>query len=443
MLFFHECKKVVFSITFLVLIAGVLLMTGGQGVLDFSGEKIEMPQPGQESYGIHTKEVPEVIMPAALTSLYAEFGNNTYTAYPIGFYKNVRLNDAQQRKMADVLCALTGIPAEELMKAYGEASKGGTHITFENGKEMTVQDEGSYKVTLPDNAASNRTALSPVTLKAGISYDEFKVYMQQADDLIGGGSNYSGIYLQSFGRVPVTYEEAVESYNLTKENDRFTGAYARLFSDYLVIVLSILPVFVAAAVCLKDKRTRMSELVHTKKASSARIILTRYLAIITAVMIPSVILSYLSSISTWRLYDGLVLDYLSPLKYDAGWILPSVMISTAVGMFLTELTNTPIVIFVQGLWWFIDINMGVQEIDGGYSLFRLAPRHNTLSGTQTFIDNFGNLAANRLLFTGLALVLAAATVLIYEQKRRGRLNGYGKIKKTLAGVANRKNKSAA
>ena len=443
MLFFHECKKVVFSITFLVLIAGVLLMTGGQGVLDFSVEKIEMPQPGQESYGIHTKEVPEVIMPAALTSLYAEFGNNTYPAYPIGFYKNVRLNDAQQRKMADVLCALTGIPAEELMKAYGKTSKGGKHITFENGKEMTVQGEGSYKVTLPDNAASNRTALSPVTLKAGISYDEFKAYMQQADDLIGGGSNYSGTYLRRFGRVPITYEEAIESYNLAKENDHFTGAYARLFSDYLVIVLSILPVFVATAVCLKDRRTRMSELVHSKKASSAQIILTRYLAIITAVMIPSLILSYLSSISTWRLYDGLVLDYLSPLKYDVGWVLPSVMISTAIGMFLTELTNTPIAIFVQGLWWFIDINMGVQEIDGGYSLFRLAPRHNTLSGTQTFIDNFGNLAANRLLFTGFALVLAAATVVIYEQKRRGRLNGYGKIKKTLAGVANRKNQSAA
>ena len=128
----------------------------------------------------------------------------------------------------------------------------------------------------------------------------------------------------------------------------------------------------------------------------------------------------------------MMLDYFAPLKYCFGWVLPSVMVSSAVGMLLTELTNTPIAIAVQGLWWFIDMNLGIQSIKGGYPLFSLSPRHNSLQLTQVFIENFSNLVANRLLFTGFALLLVVVTVLIYERKRRGKLNGYDKAKKTFA-----------
>ena len=147
--------------------------------------------------------------------------------------------------------------------------------------------------------------------------------------------------------------------------------------------------------------------------------------------------------SAWSLYDGLQLDYFSPLKYDFGWILPSVMISAAVGLFFTELTNTAIGVAIQGLWWFIDLNMGIAEINGGYSLFRLSPRHNSLQNTETFIEHFHNLVANRLLFVGLALLFVTATIMIFEQKRRGRLNGQRKHKSLInipfTNMANRKN----
>lgn len=421
-LFLRESKKVIFSITFLILIAAIFLMAYSQDVLNFSDKEIRMPHPGQ-NFGMQTKEIPEIIMPAALTSLYSEYKSNSYTAYPIGFYKNVKLNNRDQQQVAKILSMLTGISLDELIKSASVTEKNGKSLISENGNDASL------------------------LVKDRLTYEKFKSYMKQVDKLIGGGSNYSETFLLNFGKVPITYEEAVASYHMMKDKDHFSGAYARLFSDYMVIVLSILPVFVAIAISMKDRRTGIHELIYTRKISSVKLILTRYISIITAIMIPVIVISYISNMSAWSFYDGIKLDYLAPLKYDLGWILPSVMISAAVGMFFTELTNTAIGVAVQGLWWFIDINRGIAEVNSGYSLFRLSPRHNSLKNTQTFIDHFNSLFANRLFFIVLALIIVAATILIYEQKRRGKINGQGKLKlllkKTFANMANSKSKSEA
>lgn len=121
------------------------------------------------------------------------------------------------------------------------------------------------------------------------------------------------------------------------------------------------------------------------------------------------------------------------------------MISIAVGTCLTELTSTPIAVAIQGLWWFIDLNMGMISVSKSYSLFRLAPRHNAGANsyfrTQDFIDNFSNLLANRLLFAGLSILLVVLTAIIFEVKRKGRLNGSNKIKTTFANIRNRYDQS--
>ena len=331
--------------------------------------------------------------------------------YPIGFYKNVKLNDTDQEKMADIISTLSGVSVDDLL-----------------GKDDEVSEaKGDIEVTLSDD----------------ISYEEFKACMKQADDLIGGGSNYSENNLLNYSYVAVTYEEAIENYNLIASKDKFTGAYARLFCDYVGIILSIFPVFIAVAVCLKDRRAKMNELIYARKTSSFNLILTRYFSVIIAVMLPTIILAYISNSSVWGQYSGMSLDYLAPLKYTIGWLMPSVMISAAIGMFFTELTETPIAIAIQGLWWFIDINIGVSKLRGVHTLFELAPRHNVLGNTQTFLDEFNTLAANRLIMVGAALLLVIATVIIYEQKRRGELSGYKKIKTHIASLANRKSKSAA
>lgn len=402
MLLWKEIKKTVLSITFAVFIIFLLAFAISQEVLNFSNEIITIPQQG-EDYGTQQKEEPELIMPAAFSSLYKEFTANEYIAYPIGFYKNVKLNDTDQEKMAEIISTLSGVPVDDLL---------------------------------------NKSNIK-VNLSADISYKIFKECMKQADNLIGGGSNYSENSLLNFSCVKITYEEAVESYNLIASTDKFTGAYARLFCDYIGIILSILPVFIAVAVCLKDRRAKMNDLIYARKISSFKLILSRYFAIIIAVMLPTVILAYISNSTIWGQYSGMNLDYFAPLKYAIGWLMPSAMIAVAIGIFFTELTETPIAIAIQGLWWFIDLNAGVSRMGGVHTLFELTPRHNVLGNTQIFLDEFNTLVANRLVMSGAALLFVIATVIIYEQKRRGRFSGYGKIKIHITSLANRKGKSAA
>lgn len=404
MLLGKEIKKTAISITFFVFIIALLAMPFSQDVLNFSNhDVITAPKQG-EDYGIQQKEVPELIMPAAFNSLYNEFTANEYIAYPIGFYKNVKLNETDKEKMAEIISTLSGVPVNDL-------------LTSANSIEVTLSDD--------------------------ISYEEFKECMKQADDLIGGGSNYSENNLLNYSYVAITYEEAVTNYNLIVNKDKFTGAYARLFCDYTGIILSILPVFIAVAICLKDKRAKMNDLIYVRKTSSFKLILSRYFDIVISVMLPTVILAYISNSTVWGQYSGMALDYLAPLKYALGWLLPSVMIATAIGMFFTELTGTPIAIAIQALWWFIDLNVGVGRLRGVHTMFELTPRHNSLGNTQIFLDEFHTLVANRLMIAGTALLLVAVTVIIYEQKRRGKFSGYREIKRQSTSLANRKSKSVA
>lgn len=403
MLLVKELKKVICSVSYLLFVAILFLGLYSQGVFHFGDRAVEEPRPGQ-NYGVRNEEIPEVIMPAALESLWQEYTQNVYTTYPIGFYKTVRLNDAEKEEMVQILARLTGLEKEKILEA---------------GEDIPA-------------------------LKEGFSYTEFKECMDAADKLLGGGSDYVLDALIGFGTKDITYEEAKVEYQLVRDKDRFTGGYARLFCDYAgVMVLSVLPVFLAVVLCLKDRRAKMTELIYSRSISSGKIIWVRYAAILAAVMLPVILLSYYSNMEVWGLYRGMKLDYLAALKYDLGWLMPTVMVTVSLGMFLTELTGTPIAAAVQCLWWFVDINAGYKSVQSSYALLRLAPRHNAGENSRfritDFLENFNRLAQNRLLMAGLALLLVCLTVCVYEWRRRGIIGGRKKFRVVLADIFYRKN----
>ncbi len=489
MLYLKELKKTVFSVTFILLAVFIIIMAKSQEVLTASTDDvITEPQPGLDNYGTTVRKDPEVIMPAAFRKLYGEFVLNDYQTYPVGFVKYVTLSDSEQKRMAGILAEITGESEETLYNAYllesgdaGAANTGGITMTVnggpadsspsadsggnaglsqdEDGGSPSADSEGNAGLS-PDSdggfvvsgnmesSGNDSSGISmiggqngpmslPYNVKDGLSYEEFERLMSEAADLIGAGTDYDPQGLVSFSRVPMTYEEALESYELTRDKDHFTGAYARLFSDYMVAILCVLPVFPAVAMCLKDKRGGVSQLIYTRKASSFKVILTRYGALLTAVFVPTLIVSYIYNISAWKFYDGMALDYLAPLKYTLGWIMPSVMMAAAVGMFLTELTGTPIAVAVMGLWWLIDINIGIRT-SGAYPLWQLAPRHNNLQKTEMYLERFGSLMANRIFFVAAALVVVLLTVIVFELKRKGKMGNHGGIKGLI-----RKTKSVA
>lgn len=369
---------------------------------------INKPIPGQEDYGLSYSSEKAIIMEKTLGKLAGEFLRNNYGTYPFGFYKEVILSGSKYEEMKEIVLGLTGLTEEELSNSVKN---------FYNNNNSIYQS----------------MSLTP---SKQIEYESFLRYMKKADKILGGGSSYSETFMLSNAIIPMSYETALEEYNQMIEKDELTKAYARLFCDYMGIMLAILPMFLVVTRGLRDKRAQAKDLIFSRSASSFSIILSRYVSVITMILIPTILLTLFPTIECiyYGTQLGTKVDYLAFLKYSMGWLLPTIMVTSSLGFLLTELTETAIAIIVQGLWWIISLFSGVGNLVGGYG-WNLLPRHNSLGGYQIFHDNFQILVRNRIFYFLFALVLIIITISIYEWKRKGILHVRGKI------LPNRKNKS--
>ncbi len=419
-LFVKECKQTVKSLVYWVI---VLIL-----IFDFTSqlgdtEIARKPEPGQEEYGYKSSHDPELIMKSVLGELTEEYYRESYTTYPIGFYKNVTLNEEDDRRIAGILKEAAGIDGRE---AAGQMVEDWYALQQETGT-LGAAGEEIHREPLKVDPAE------------GLTYERFGELMDEADEILGGGSDYCKEYRENSAKVAMTYEDALEEYKTLTEKDRLTGGYARLFSDYMVIFLGILPVFLSVTRGLRDRRAMMQELIYTRRCSSFTIVVSRYLAMTVMLVLPVLIISlvpYLNCVE-YAQRAQISIDNLAFVKYTFGWLFPTIMIVTAAGMFFTELTDTAVAVLVQGAWWFVTVFGGIGRLGGGMYGWSLAPRHNTELNWQGFHDGFAQLAANRLFYTAAALILTGLSVLVYSQKRKGRLKIRGKI------LANRKSKSEA
>lgn len=421
-LFVKECKQTAKSLIYWLI---VLIL-----VFDFSFQLGDMeidrkPEPGQEDYGSRISNDPELIMKSTLGELMEEYNRESYTTYPIGFMKTVTLDQEDDRRIGEILEEATGIrsreEAEKVIEAWYTAQ---SEAMNRNGKREESMAMGPMEALQAEPSRN-------------LTYERFGELMDEADEILGGGSDYSKEYRENSAREPMTYEQALEEYDVLTEKDRLTGGYARLFSDYMVIFLGILPVFLAVTRGLRDRRAMMQELIYTRECSSFTIMASRYLSMVGMLTVPVLVLSLLplSKCMSYAQTAGIQTDLLAFVKYIAGWQLPTIMMVTAVGMFLTELTDTAVAVLVQGAWWFVTIFASQGRIGGGNYGWNLVPRHNTEWNWQGFHDGFPQLLANRIFYAAGALILVVLTILVYEQKRKGRFRIHGKI------LGNRKSKS--
>ena len=408
-LFMKECSQTVKSLTYwLMVIIMVLFFASQMGQMDME----KAPEKGLEDYGVKPSKDKNIIMSATLGMLAGEYAEGRYTTYPIGFVKSVTLGKEEEAKVGEILKEATGLDKEEIEEKIDEF--------YENSGGIIT----------------SRPVLEP---SESLSYGRFEEIMQEVDDMLGGGSSYALDSLGDNGSEPKTYEDAVKEYEELVQKDGYTGGYARLFSDYMVIILGILPVFLAVTRELRDRRANMQELIYVRRSSSMTIIASRYLSMVVMILIPVFALSIqpLASCVTYAKTAGISVDYLAFAKYIAGWLLPTVMVVTALGMLLTELTDTALAVLVQGAWWFVSIFMGAKTMDGGRYGWNLIPRHNTILNYSGYQEGFSQLLSNRILYASLAVIAVSVTAWIYSQKRKGRMNIRGKIS------ANRKSQSNA
>ena len=127
MLFIKELKKICFSFIY-VLFIGLLLfswhenfygvttkeITGSQGnEVSISsgltgGSILEKPEKNKESYGMKNKEVPDKIMCGGTDKLIMEYLANSYATYPFSYYKEVVLNENEQKEILNIIKEITG-----------------------------------------------------------------------------------------------------------------------------------------------------------------------------------------------------------------------------------------------------------------------------------------------------------------------------------------------
>ncbi len=416
MLFFKECKKVLFSLAFLVYIITVCAMYYTQFQSDCD-TRLSEPIPNQSDYGMVAKEVPEILMPSAVDSLVNSYLANSYPAYPMGFYKNVHLNEKKKTKIAEIITEISGITKQEL-----------DNCSYDPDGTLTVGANGMMQYNEPE--------IPSVNIPESLTYERFRELMRKADDIIGGGSKYSDEYIVgNFSLVPKTFDDAKEEYNNFLNEDKISGAYARLYCDYMGIVLAILPVFVAVSFAGLDKKSRMEQLAYSRKISSAKLIFTRYASLIFMMIIPVIITAVIAHMTVKKLYSGSSIDSFAILKSALIWLIPNIMLSTAVGMIITELGSGIIAIFVQGALWFGSIFANTGSLTGNIQKFTLVIRHNSLYYADIFKAQYSNFIFNRFFFTVLSIAMITVTAFIYGQKRRGKLHGLH------IGIRNIKNKS--
>lgn len=442
MLFIKELKKICFSFVYVLFIALLLFswhenfygvttkeISGSQGN-DVSissqltgGSILEKPKKEAESYGMKNKEVPEKIMCGGTDKLIMEYLANSYATYPFSYYKEVVLNENEQKEILDIIKEITGLNEQQINHLPDDyfPAVNGNIIHF--GSNGTQSENGAFTFEMGNEEQPTENTDYTKHFVAQVSYEEFQELMKKAENIIGKGSAYSmENLLQYYGLSEMTYEEAMNEYEKTIYDDKVSTAFARLFCDYMTRSLGLYPVFLVAIFWLKDRRNRTNELIDCKQVGTAKLITVRFLAMLVAVMIPIFALSLESLIPLieFSADTGIAIDMFAFLKYIIWWLLPTAMIVTSLGMFLTILTSNPIVILIQFAWWFIDTSM--TALSGDTKIFTLMIRHNLLRGSELISQDFILICLNRGLLVVLSLLLVGLSIAIYNKKRGGKLN---------------------
>ena len=440
-LYLKECKKIASSIIFYLFIA-ILIFSWFQnfrGVtqteinwangmepadIGFECPLLSKPSEKDDYFGSKVSEDnPEAIMTGVTRALLSEYEANSYATYPRGYYKAITLSGDEQKQVLGILCEITGLTEEELKNLPDDyfPAVTGTIISFD---AMNVDKDGNLNMEMGSGTDTKSEDNKYAHFVAQVTYEHFKELMRKMEAIIGEkGSQYSPkMMLTYFGMSEMNYEEALEEYNQTINQDKVTGGFARLFCDYMGLALGLYPVFLVVIIWMKDRMSNVIELVYSRKVSSIKLVLSRYLAVITMVLIPVLLLSLESLVllMSFGAKNGIQVDCFAYIKYIVWWLLPEVMVVCAIGMFFTLLTDSPIAIVFQFLWWMVD--KGVTGLSGDTKLTTLMIRHNTLRGNEIIQKDLQIICMNRLLMAGIGILFVILSIWVLTFKRKGKIN---------------------
>lgn len=410
-LFLKECKIHIKSLLFLVYVLLFFLFFITQ-FWDFP--VVVEPKETAKGYGMTISSDPKVIMNKTIDNLLREFNNNQYATYPIGFYKEVRLNETKVRAVMGIIEEVIGLPIEEVEELYFDY--------WNKAPEST----GDYEIDSLNYQKYEREHPFEMPFAENMTYELFEESMEKINKILGGGSYYKKDNLSSNAYIPMTYEQALEEYESILNDDKVTGAYARLFCDYMGLMLGILPVFLAVSRELRDKKSNAALVIYSKKISSLRIMETRYAAILVISLFPVLIFGII--LLAYAMFQansiGVSGDILLYFAYLGSWLIPTAMFTISLGMLCSVLTGKILGILVQAIIWIISIFSGNIRGQAG---FNLIPRFNNFGSYPIFQNIYESFVINRIFYFIVSIALFIVAVVVFEQKRKGGLAFYGKV----------------
>ena len=175
----------------------------------------------------------------------------------------------------------------------------------------------------------------------------------------------------------------------------------------------------------------MQELIYVRKVSSGTVVLSRYVAMVATMLLPVISAALYTLMQCIGFTKGMniAIDYLAFVPSVFVWLLPEIMVVSALGMFLTELTDTAVAVLVQAVWWYTSVFMQIGGLTSGDFGFHLVVRHNSVLDYHIFADHYQEFIINRVFYAGLALFFLALSVWVYSMKRKGAWDFYGKIRR--------------
>lgn len=450
-LFFLECKKLVKSVTYWLFVAAMAVVFWmNYGNVD--KEEIDNAS-SPSSVFFHAKDGQYAVQKPDLSEkseqnkmmlgltgrLLQSYRNNSYEYYPYDFIKEKVFSETEQKIVLRYLQEITGLDKDALQKdtektsdsSEVEISGEGQYVAKPGAGHMN--EAGQYEFSPDDWEYIENSSDSKETTNDGeaenftiqVSFQRFMEIMDEISCMIGKNSYFSRALINLYygdndmEDSPVTLKQHEEFY----DKDKISGAFARYYCDSIALAVLLLPVFVISAMMAGDRRNKLMEPIFSKPVSGFRLLVVRYLAAITMMLVPVLCFPVKSFIvlAGYAKIAGCAIDILAFPKYIMGWILPTLLFVAALSLFLNVLTRSSISVLGVGIFW-IFFKPSVGKIAGAnYELFDIVIRHNTLKGFGRMTQHLDMLIINRIFITGISLLLVLLSIWIYHVKRTGGL----------------------
>jgi len=308
---------------------------------------------------------------------------------------------------------------EEMAYGYNQLLRIKSHQSIDaypvgiyKAKKLSDQDLNDLQAFVSQMVPSGRIQ-EPSDI--AIDIETYHSFIKDLDRSVGGATILGSTFYNP-SRV-MTYEEALEEYEVLIQGN-YSNAFARYASDYLGITAALFIPFLSAFLLMKDKRTQTEDLIFSSPVSPARYIFTKFWALVLCIM------SLYMAIALFEtgLFMGLSYKYdlsfnvLAFVSHMVVWILPTVMMVTAVPMLVSVVFSNGIIATVSQ--FLVSFFMLTQvPLEGKTGWWHLFLRFNGLGDYDHYETLRRGFLANRLGLSLAALLVVVGVSRVWKIKR--------------------------